>query len=298
MIMKKNILLTLAVALMPIWAFAQTSAALPFLRINRDAKTGAMGGVEAVSGLYNPAAVPFTGSDVALSYQIWAPGGAKSNNINLMAGIKLGKRIGLNVMGAYQMGTEYPIIDAAGNSKSTFKPSDLMAGVGFGFAITDFLSVGLNAKFASSTLAADAKYTAFAGDAFVMFAKKGFKASLGVASLGTPVKSGEDSYALPASVKAGAGYTAGFGKSAVDVAADFDYFFVGGMGLGLGAQYAWNDMVFVRAGFHLGSGNAPLPSYGSVGLGFKIVGVHLDVSYLLGNAALGNTLTVGLGYAF
>ncbi len=298
MIMKKKILLVLTVALMPVMTLAQTSAALPFLRINRDAKTGAMGGIEAVSGLYNPAAIPFTGSDVALSYQLWTPGGAKSNNINLLAGIKLGKKIGLSVMGAYQMGTEYPIIDAAGKSKSTFKPSDLMAGVGFGFAITDFLSIGVNAKFASSTLAADAKYSAFAGDVFVMYAKNGLKASLGVASLGTPVKSGEVSYALPASIKAGAGYMVGFGKNAVDVAADFDYFFIGGLGLGLGAQYAWNDMVFVRAGFHVGSGKAPLPSYGSFGLGFKIVGIHLDASYILGNAALGNTLCLGLGYAF
>ena len=66
----------------------------------------------------------------------------------------------------------------------------------------------------------------------------------------------------------------------------------------LGAQYGWNDMVFARAGFHLGTGKAPLPTYASVGLGVKFVGVHLDVSYLLASKVLGNTLCVGIGYAF
>lgn len=298
MIMKKNILLTLAVALLPVIASAQTSAALPFLRINRDAKTSAMGGIEAVSGLYNPAAVPFTGSDITASYQMWAPGGAKSTNINVLGGIKIGKRLGLNVLGAYQVGQGYTTYDASGKAGSTFVPSDLVAGLGVGFAITDFLSVGVNAKLANSTLAADAKYSAFAGDAFVMFAKGGLKATVGVASLGTPVKSGETSYSLPSSAKAGVGYTAGFGKSAVDVAADFDYFFVGGIGVALGAQYAWNDMVFVRAGFHVGSGNAPIPTYASLGLGVKFAGFHIDASWLTANQVLGNTICIGLGYAF
>lgn len=298
MIMKKNILLTLAVALLPVIASAQTSTALPFLRINRDAKTSAMGGIEAISGLYNPAAVPFTGSDITASYQMWAPGGSKSTNINVLGGIKIGKRLGITILGAYQAGQEYTTFDAAGKAGGTYAPSDLLAGVGVGFAITDFLSVGVNAKFANSTLAADAKYSAFAGDAFVMFAKGGLKASLGVASLGTPVKSGEYAYSLPSSVKAGVGYTAGFGKSAVDVAADFDYFFVGGIGAGLGTQYAWNDMVFVRAGFHVGSGKSPLPTYASLGLGFKFAGVHIDASWLTANQILGNTLCIGVGYAF
>lgn len=298
MIMKKTLLLSLAVALLPVVAAAQTSAALPFLRINRDAATSAMGGVEAVSGLYNPAAVPFTGSDVAVSFQMWAPNGAPSTNLNLLSGIKLGKRLALNIMGAYQMGSEYPIIDASGNSKSTFKPSDLLVGGGIGFAFTDYLSAGVNVKYASSTLAAGASYGAIAGDLFVMYAKGGFKASAGVASLGTPVKSGDASYPLPASVKAGLGYKAAFGKSSLDVAADFDYFLVGGVGLAAGTQYAWNDMVFVRAGFHVGGGASPLPSYGSLGLGFKIVGIHLDASYILGGTGIGNTLCIGLGYAF
>ena len=296
--MKKSILISLVAVLLPVALLAQESPALPFLRIDRSAVTSAMGGAEALSPLYNPAAVPFRGSDIAVSYQNWAPGAAKSTNLNLMGGIRIGKRLGINVLGAYQQGQEYTLYDNTGNGKATFAPSDLLVGVGAGFAITDFLSLGVNVKFAQSAVATGTNYSAISGDAFVMFCKNGFNATVGVASLGTPVKSGEQSFGLPTSAKLGLGYDAQFGTSAILVAADADVFFTGGVGAALGAQYAWNDMVFARAGFHLGTGNAPLPTYASVGLGVKFVGVHLDVSYLLANKAIGNTLCVGLGYAF
>lgn len=296
--MKKNILIALMAALLPAAAFAQESPALPFLRIDRSAITSAMGGTEALSPLYNPAAVPFRGSDVAVSYQNWAPGGAKSTNINLLGGIRVGSRLGIHVVGAYQQGLEYTLFDNTGNGKATFAPSDLLVGAGVGFAITDFLSVGVNVKFAQTSVASDVNYSAIAGDAFLMFSKQGFSAAVGVASLGTPVKSGEQSYGLPTSAKVGLGYDVAFGTSAVSLAADADVFFTGGVGAALGAQYGWNDMVFVRAGFHLGTGQSPLPTYASVGLGAKFAGIHVDVSFLLANKTIGNTLCVGLGYAF
>ena len=296
--MKKYILSSLVAALLPVALFAQESPALPFLRIDRSAITSAMGGAEALSSLYNPAAIPFRGSDIAVSYQGWAPGGAKSTNLNLLGGIRAGKRIGIHFLGAYQQGQEYTLYDNTGNGKTTFDPSDLMVGAGVGFAFTDVLSFGLNVKFAQSTLAPETSISAISGDAFVMFSRKGFNATVGVASLGTPVKSGNASFGLPTSAKVGVGYDAKFGTSGVFVTADADVFFTGGVGAALGAQYAWNDMVFVRAGFHLGTGQCPLPTYASVGLGGKFAGVHLDVSYLLANKAIGNTLCVGLGYSF
>lgn len=296
--MKKYILSSLVAALLPIILFAQKSPALPFLRIDRSAITSAMGGADALSPLYNPAAVPFRGSDVAFSYQGWAPGGVKSTNLNLLGGIRAGKRIGIHFLGAYQQGKEYIQYDPMGAGKATFDPLDLVVGAGLGFAFTDFLSFGLNVKFAQSSIAPETKISAISGDAFVMFSRKGFNSTVGVASLGTPVKSGDASFGLPTSAKVGVGYDAKFGTSAIFVEADADIFFIGGVGAALGAQYGWNDMVFVRAGFHLGTGQCPLPSYASVGLGGKFLGIHIDVSYLMANKALANTLCVGLGYSF
>lgn len=296
--MKKILLTSLVAALLPVALFAQSSPALPFVRIDRNPITSAMGGAEGTSALYNPAAVPFKGGDILASYQMWAPGGAKSSNINILGGIKIGKRIGINILGAYQSGQAYTTYDNTGKAGSEFVPSDLMAGAGFGFAITDFLSVGANVKYAKSTLTSTAGYGSVAGDLFVMFYKNGFGVTGGVASLGMPVKSGEQSYSLPASGKVAVSYDKAFGTSAIAVAADADVFFTGGLGMALGFQYAWNDMVFVRAGFHVGTTGAPLPTYASLGLGVKFIGIHLDASWITANDILGNTLNIGLGYAF
>lgn len=295
--MKKCFLLSLMVLAFPVFLRAQESAALPFMAIDRNPVTSAMGGAQATSALYNPAATPLTGSDVVVSFQSWAPTSVKTTHINLLGGMKLGK-LGINLQAAYQAGAAYDLYDAAGTVRGSFTPSDLLVGIGAGFAFSESLSAGLNVKFAQSTLASDYKNSAVAGDIFVMYSQGSLKATAGVASLGTPVKSGDVSYPIPASVKAGASYDLPFGSSAVNLAADFDYFLIGGIGLGVGAQYDWNKMVFVRAGYHLGSGKSPIPSHASVGLGFRFAGFHIDASYLTASQALGNTLAVGVGYAF
>ena len=296
--MKKTVLTIWMTVVSVVAAWAQASPALPFITIDRNPASLAMGATQANKALYNPAVTALTGSDVAFSFQSWAPGGAKSTNLNLLGGFKFGK-FGLNVLGAYQAGEAYETMDASGNTGSKFTPSDLLIGLGFGFAFTDNLSAGINLKMASSTLAAkDATYTSFAGDIFVTYATKELKATAGIASLGLPIKSGDKSYGLPASAKAGADYKFAFGTSAVNLAADFDFFFTGGIGLGIGAQYGWNDMVFVRAGYHLGTGNAPIPSFASIGLGGKFFGVHVDLSFLTASPVLGNTIAIGLGYSF
>lgn len=296
--MKKILLTSLVAALLPVALFAQESAVLPFIRIDRDPITSAMGGAEGTSSLYNPAAVPFKGSDVMASFQMWAPGGAKSTNINVLGGIKIGKRLGITIQAAYQIGKAYETYDTGGKQGATFGPSDLMAGAGVGFAITDFLSVGANFRFASSTIAPSTSFNTIAGDVFVMFSKSGFNAAAGVASLGLPVKYGEASYKIPTSAKVALGYDLALGKSGVAFAADADVFFTGGLGIALGAQYDWNDMVFVRAGFHVGTKPAPLPTYASVGLGVKFAGFHIDASWITANKILGNTICAGIGYAF
>ena len=260
-----------------------------FLPVNRNAAT--VGGTQALSSLYNPAAIPFTGSDVQLSYQRWAPSVAPANHLNLLSGIRIGKRVGVGLTVGYQMGEEFALTDG-----SFFMPSDLLVGLGAGVAFTDYLSLGVKAKYARQGLTKEVAYQAFASDAFLLFNMAGFRATAGVASVGTPVKAaGGGSYALPASAVVGLGYGFAFGLSLV---ADADIYFAGGFAAAGGVQYAWKDMLFARAGYHYGSATAPVPSYLALGLGVKFIGIHLDVSYLTASKALGNSFTIGLGYAF
>ena len=277
--------------LLVIWAWllpAQNTGML-FLPVNRDAAT--VGGAQALSSLYNPAAIPFTGSDVQLSYQRWAPSVAKANHINLLSGIRIGKRVGVGLTVGYQMGEDFAMMDG-----TFFMPSELLVGLGAGVAFTDYLSIGVKAQYARQGLTKDVAYKAFVADAFLLFNMAGFKATAGVASVGTPVKAADGTrYALPASAKIGAGYGFDFGLS---LQADTDIYFAGGFAAAGGVQYAWKDMLFARAGYHYGSATAPVPSYLALGLGVKFYGVHLDVSYLTASQALGNSFTIGVGYAF
>ncbi|MBP5483551.1 MAG: hypothetical protein J6X99_04770 [Bacteroidales bacterium] len=283
--LSRNVLLAALVAV-SISAKAQdASVPMPYLAIDRNQITAAIGGARATDALFNPAAIPFTGSDIALSYQNWAPSVAKASHVNLLAGIKLGKRVGLSIKAAGQFGAQY----------DSFTPYDLFFGAGVGFAFTDFLSAGVNLAYTSEKLARDLSFSAFAADAFLLLRFSDLKVSAGVCSVGTPVKSGNRSYPLPSSAKIGASYSLPFGLS---FSADGDFFFNGGIGAAVGAQYGWDDMLFVRVGYHYGSDKAPVGPYLSLGAGVKFVGFHLDFCYMTASQALNGTWGLGVGFAF
>ena len=70
----------------------------------------------------------------------------------------------------------------------------------------------------------------------------------------------------------------------------------------LGAQYCFNDFIRVAAGYHYGDPDKMvIGSYASVGAGVKILGISLDLAYLIGltpDSPLSNTFSVGVSYAF
>lgn len=288
-------------------SFAQEES-LPFVRIGRDPVAGAMGfagaansSETAYSSFRNVSVIPLSENRLSagFSYQNWAPDGVKSSNMNLGASFKAG-RFGFAIGGAYQAGDEYSIVDATGASKGTFKPNDLLVNGGVAFGILDDLSAGVNVRYASQKLTSEDSYSAVCADVFLTYRLSGLNVTAGVSSLGSSVKSASgDSFSLPASATIGADWTGTFSEShGVRVAADVDYFFSGNLTVAAGAQYSFKDMVFARAGYHFGTKNAVLPSFATVGLGVKFFGVSVDVAYLTANEALGNTLTVGLGYRF
>lgn len=292
--MKKIFVLSILLTVLGLSAAAQEmGAAMPFVSIDRNPATAAMAGTQAASALFNPAAVPFSDGDVVFSYQLWAPG--KENHFNLMAALPFSKHFGMSVIGAYQAGKPYTVYTETGNEKGNFTPADLMAGIGLGFAFTDFLSLGVKAVMANQKLADDAKYTAFYADVFVLFHSAKINASAGVSALGTPVKSGDQAYKLPMVIKGGADYSP---ISGLKLAVDADYYLNLGFAASIGAQYAFKDMVFARAGYHIGTGKCPIPSHLALGAGFKWKGIHLDAAYLTASEYLANTITVGLGYSF
>ncbi len=283
-------------------------------RLDRNPATVAMGGVslgmgssDAYAAYGNIAAAPMgeKRGDVAASYMMWSPSSEllKSNAFSAGAMFKAGSRVAIALAGNYDTGFSYEMFDDYGISQGMFKTGAYGAALGLGVKIIDCLSIGVNAHFAGEKIAADYKPLSVGADAYLMFTMKGFTATAGVASMGASFGKGvgsgegESRVSLPSSVRAGVGYSRVFGgRHSVTFADDFDYYLNGSISDAIGAQYAFNDMLFVRAGYRFAY-DSPVPSFFSCGLGVKFSGVHIDAAYLTGKTCK-NSLCVGLGYTF
>lgn len=302
--MKRSILISLVSIMMPVLASAQ---ALPFVAADYDPSTVAKGGASAVqtssiaySAFHNPAAVPFAQqkTDVAAGFAMWAPDGVSTNVISVGGAFNMKQKLGITAGLAYGMNPAYDVTDASGASRGQFKPTEMQLKAGVSYRFLPFLSAGVNIGYASSKLAAGASYGSLDADVFLMAKFDGFKLAAGLSDLGTGITSASGvKYSLPTAVSLGLGYDLSFGeKNAIEVMADGDCYFSGGLAVSVGASYAYDDMIFVRAGYRAG-GQTVIPSFLSLGLGVKFAGVRLDLAYLTASS-LSNTLALGLGYSF
>lgn len=306
---RKILIVAFACALSMIHAFGQNVEGLPFVRIDRNPASAGMGfagtatsSEVAYSSFRNSSVIPLSTERMSfgLSGQSWAPDGVKSTNINFGAAAKVGKRLGLSIGAVYQLGEEYSLTSDNGISKSTFKPNEMIVNAGAGFLILNNLSAGANVRFASQNLSEDNSCSAISADVFITYRLEDLNITAGVSSFGSSVKSeAGDSFKLPSSATLGADWKSTFYEDhSLRLAADADYFFSGNLTVAAGAEYSFKNMLFARAGYHFGTKDAVLPSFATVGLGVKFLGISLDIAYLTANDVIGNTLTFGLGYRF
>lgn len=304
--MKK--IIYIAGALMLLFPALAGAQALPYTAAETDAVSLGKAGANltetnsvANAAFYNAAAIPFSDDkfDASVGYTMWQPSAVNTSMINVGAAYNMNGKFGVALGMMYGMNPAYDVISSAGAAKGQFKPSDMHLNLGLAYRFLPILSVGANVGYASSTLAEEYSYGAVTADVFLMTEISGFKATVGVANLGTAVTSADKKkYALPASAALGLGYEMDFAeKHNVNVALDADYYFNGGLAAAIGAEYTFNSLATVRAGYRYG-GNTPVPSYASVGAGAKFMGIKLDLAYLIGSGAAKNTLALSLGYAF
>ena len=280
----KKILILLTLLLSAQAALAQ---AVPTLLVPADSRALSMGGVVLPLDMNK--------QDVQLFYGSWAPKSVGSTLLGGDAIFRVGSRVALSVEGRAFMDKPYDIASAQGQVTGTFRPTDIMAGAGVSFSISDAFAVGVKARMVSSAIAQDAKGSTFCGDVTAAYTGRIVSASVGVRNLGGKLSYGGNAYALPtlAAVQARVEPLAGF-----TIGAEVDYLFSGALMAGLGLEYTIADIVSIRGGYHYGDEAKALPSFASVGLGVKFAGVHLDAAFLLASKTLGNTLMVGLGYSF
>ncbi len=264
-----------------------SAQSVPALLIPADARSLAMGAVSS--------AIEAEHLDVRATYSSWAPSAAANTIAGLDAYIPIAGKFSISVEGNMFIDKPYSEYDSQGIFKGEFTPKDLIVSLGGEYRVNAALSFGLKGRYVSSSLAKEAKGSAFCADLFATYRAGAFDATLSLCNIGTGIDYGRGSYSLPALVKAFGGYRIVEGLTA---ALELDYLFNGAFMAGVGAEYWIADIVAIRAGYHYGDQAKALPSFASLGIGVKFAGVTISAAYLTASRTLGNTLMIGLGYNF
>lgn len=306
--MIRKTFISLAIVLMPYIASAQTSDALPFVRLGHDAVRESMAGAGmtssssiAWSSFDNSAAVAFSDNMVDAAISWHKDVNSSTNWFNAAGAWKIKDRLGLSMGLAYGLGEAYDNWISPTETSGTFTPKRMIGNIGASYLILPWLSAGANIHYATMTLAESYTYSAVSSDIFVMGRQNAFSGALGIAHIGSKVKSlSGDSSSLPSSIKAGLGYenTALEGMVGYNLYLDSDYYFYSrGLSASAGVDITIADLVSLRGGYHYGNKDCIIPSYSSAGLGVKLMGAHIDYAYMIGGPNSGSML-LSLGYRF
>jgi len=238
----------------------------------------------------------------AASYAMWQPG---VQNNRLMGGsgyVRLGERFTIAAGARFFTYPQVTFYDNNGYAKGTYKPMEYTADIGFAFRIIPGFAVSANVHYLSSDMGTEQKGSAFLADIGLMYTVAGLRAGLTATHLGSKIDYGYGAYELPASVNAGLGYRFEFGnKHSISPIMEVSYRLPrnrSGIVAGAGMEYAFMQLVFLRAGYRLGNQSISEPSYFSAGCGVSFAGVALDFVYLLAdqNSPLKNTMQLSLGW--
>lgn len=293
--MRKTILILISV----LASISLGAQSLSFLQFPYNPRTAAMGGAgaalsaDAFSSMSNPAAAALSDKSMAVSASYGQWKASESNLIGFGGFYHFGK-MAIGLEARYNGLPAYETFSTVGKDLGQYSPKELAAGANFSYEVIDGLSIGATARFLQSDLYESAKGTGFGIDLGAQYAAGGLRAGAAVCNLGTEVDYGTSKVSMPALAKAGVSYSI-YGVTGVFEA---DYVFSGSLMAAIGAEYSLKDILFVRAGYHYGSGDDAIPSHVSLGLGVRYAGVSLDAAYLTASEQIGGALSIGIGYTF
>lgn len=304
----KKLYICLAVLAAFTFSMRASAQVLPFVASDHSSASIAKGGLSltdasntAYSAFQSPAAMAFSKDvmDLSVGYIMWQPTQVKTNIVNAAGMYKINEKFGVAAGVSYGMSPKYDIIDATGKASGSFRPSEMELGAGLAWRLHKNVSVGANVGYARSTLAESVSYSALVADLHALAVFGGFKASVALSDIGTGVTSASGvKFSLPTSLALAAGYDAALvEKHAIGVEAQAQYYFTGDIAASFGAQYTYDDLVSVKAGYRYG-GASVIPSFVSAGVGVKISEIKLDLAYLMSSTAMANSMCVSLGYSF
>lgn len=223
----------------------------------------------------------------------WQTKASKEFDLGADIFFKAGKHFGAGVNFGMGLGEKY---NPGIAGKNSFQPMDMAVGASVAYGIIPAVGIGASVRYLYSKTTPQHHFGTVGADILLSGGVKGFRYAAGVTNIGGKVKAADGTkYAIPAAGTVAVGYDHAFSKHGIGASFQGDYFFKGGFRCGVGAQYNYNEMVYVRAGYSYG-GKTVLPSYASLGAGFHFKGFHLDVAALIGDIT--GTVMIGAGYRF
>lgn len=314
--MKKSVLYIVSAAIF-IFSFGKINAQnvpATFLDINPDPYMTGM--ANAGSAMYatpyaiwnNNASTVFSENkmDIGVSYGIWQPDYAGNNVISAAGYDNINKFMSVSAGIKYFAHKSYDIVDENGIHLGKESPNEMIAGVGLALRFAKVVSLSANLNYVLSNMGKTYKSNGVSANIGAMVNLDFMRIGLTVSNLGTNIKYDDaKSYTMPANLKLGTSTTQKFGEQGkhelsaslqAGMVLSYNTFFAE-----LGAEYIYDDMVRIAAGYHYGDSKKYIPEYISLGLGFKYWRISLNASYLLGlpsDSPIGNTFSVGLGYSF
>jgi hypothetical protein len=289
---------------------ALNAQSVQFLNVNPDPRGLSMGGASlaldanAYASFNNTASVALSENKFGISagYMMWQPTTMKNNLLSIAGYGKIGNRFGISAQGRYFSYPSQLYYDENGNEIGNYAPKDISIDLGFSFKIVSNLSMGINARFINSAIGSSASGNAFSADIFLMYKIKKLNIALAATNIGTKISYLENSsYNIPAMGRLGLSYDFSLSeKHSLLLSAEGDYLlYQKAFEAGAGLEYSFNNLLFVRAGYHYGDKTKSIPSYTSLGIGVKVVGITINATYLLSKKSnLKNTMSFSLGYEF
>jgi hypothetical protein len=196
-----------------------------------------------------------------------------------------------------QAGAKMEINHLDGSTQNLISQNDFIWTVGYAHQITPRLYAGLSMKIYHSIMVEEYTALAYGGDLGILYKDLGLPGlNLGAAlrTIGTEIKYLEHGDAMPATLRIGIAYARDFAdshnlKTGGDILFPNDRNPLGNFGI----EYAWENMLFARAGYKLGY---DIDTF-TLGGGIKLYGLRLD--YAFSSIEIGgNAHRFGLGYSF
>lgn len=231
-----------------------------------------------------------------LSGSLWGLKTLEAKNAFLSQTLNFGKW-SFDLSGKAYLSRKYDITNPKGVISGSFQPYDISVSLGATRKLGERIAVGVAGKFCHSVLARTYASNAFAADIHAEYLFRHGLLGIAVCNLGTPIKFGSTVNKLPLTLRAGGFWVP---VESLRLSGSADFVLEGShLMLTAGARYTLKNIVFAQAGYHFAAtGQAPVPSYASAGLGVHIAGFELSAVVLFASEVLKLTPSVTLSYSF